>query len=122
MIYAGDKTTLYWVARSGSNDRDRFGCVFGRARHLLTTDGNDHLYLSTNEIVGELRQEFIVSASPVRLDCNILTLDESSFVEPALDGGEPGCKPLRRAVGQKSDYRHRGLLRARDEWPRRRAA
>src|SRR5215470_15766460 len=88
---------------SGGDDRNRCGCVFGRAGYLLAAGGHDHRYLPTNEIVGERRQEFIVSASPARLDCNILTIGEAGFAKPALDAGEPRGKSLGRTVRQKSD-------------------
>src|SRR5262249_48082605 len=55
-------------------------------------------------------------------DRHITALDEARFVQAFAERGHDTCAQLRHTGIDKSDHRHRRLLRARRERPRRRAA
>src|SRR5215831_20815438 len=61
-----------------------------------------------------------MSLRPSVFDCDVLALDVAELRKPATEGDQEG--PIRRYRTEKSDHGHRRLLRARREWPRRRAA
>jgi hypothetical protein len=55
-------------------------------------------------------------------DCDVRALDVASFAYALPKGGLEVRAPFGRAVVQKANHRHGGLLRARRQRPRRRAA
>src|SRR5262249_10887050 len=62
------------------------------------------------------------SLRPAIFDRDVLTLDVTGFVQATAERGRHGSVRLSRLSIQESDHRHRRLLRARAERPRRRAA
>jgi hypothetical protein len=59
--------------------------------------------------------------SPAVFDGEILTFDKSSFFKARPDGSHDGCIGSRRRAAEKSDHRHRRLLRPCRKRPCRRA-
>src|SRR6516165_8568488 len=57
-------------------------------------------------------------AAPAIIDCDVLSLDIAGFAQALVKGGQFARPGIRRAPGEKSDHRHRRLLRARRERPR----
>jgi hypothetical protein len=66
-----------------------------------------------------LRQAIVLSLRPAIFDCNVATLDIAGLSEALLDCCDIRRVRGRRYAGQDSDHRHRRLLRARRERPRR---
>src|SRR5262245_32869556 len=59
--------------------------------------------------------------SPAIFDRHVPALDEAFFASALAEGGRHGGVSARRLAVEKPDHRHRRLLRARRERPRRRA-
>src|SRR5262249_43933857 len=55
---------------------------------------------------------------PAILDGDVFAFDESSVIEALPKGIDSICEAGSRGASEKSDYRHRRLLRARRERPR----
>src|SRR5262245_25140801 len=72
----------------------------------------------SNEISRERRQPIQSSLRPAIFDRDVLTLDVTGFVQATAERAHYGSERLSRLSIQKSDHRHRRLLRARHERPR----
>jgi hypothetical protein len=59
---------------------------------------------------------------PVPFDRHVAALDEASFAQTLVERGQQMRAVIRRSGAEKADYRHRRLLPARRDRPRRRAA
>src|SRR5262249_58245619 len=59
---------------------------------------------------------------PAKCDHNILPLDKSNFAQSLLKGSDYASGLAGRAAANKTDHRHRRLLRVRRQRPRRCAA
>src|SRR6202035_106151 len=76
--------------------------------------------MTANQIGRQFRH-LIVTLPPAELDCNILSLGESSFVQALSE-----CrhllfhKVIERSAAEKSDHRYRRLLRTHHRRPSRR--
>jgi hypothetical protein len=69
-----------------------------------------------------LGQSLIFSLCPAVFDGHILALDVARFVQAFLERGHEMGPFSRGPAVEEADHRHRLLLRAGPEWPRRRAA
>src|SRR6516165_1434403 len=67
------------------------------------------------------RQPVNLIVGPAVFDRDVLALDISGVFKSLAESAQPVRKPIRRLAIEEPDHRHR-LLRARREWPRRRAA
>src|SRR5262249_13821095 len=56
--------------------------------------------------------------APAIIDCDVLSLDIARVAQALVKGGQFARRGIRRAPGEKSDHRHRRLLRIRRERPR----
>src|SRR5262249_50715281 len=54
---------------------------------------------------------------PAELDPDVLAFDVAFFIQTSTIYAQMGCSRSRRLKAEKSDYRHRRLLRARRERP-----
>ena len=81
---------------------------------------NDHGHLPADEIGRQSRQPIWLIVRPAILDGDVLAFDESSVVETLPERIKDVFEPGSRRGPEKSDHRHRRLLRARRERPRRR--
>src|SRR5262249_12406387 len=70
----------------------------------------------------EVGQSLDLVLRPAILDHDILALDVAGFTNPLPEGGQITCTIGKRRTAEESNHRHRWLLRARRERPRRRAA
>src|SRR5262249_36649574 len=89
---------------------------------IFIGSSDDNRYLSSYEISSEQGETVVLSLSVAILDCYVLVFDIARFGQ-----GPEKCREIRRHWSwrsgmKKSDHRHRRLLRARCERPRRRAA
>src|SRR5262249_44945078 len=74
------------------------------------------------EISREPRQPIVLTVSPTIIEADILTLDDTGFVETSTDDCNERRVDIGRTTAEQSDHRLGRLLRARREWPRRRRA
>src|SRR5262245_51994202 len=66
---------------------------------------------------------FELAFGPRTFDCDVLAFDVAGFLQPLPESGHKMCeRRARRDGAEEPDHRHRRLLRARRERPRRRAA
>src|SRR5215468_8768241 len=63
-----------------------------------------------------------MTLGPAIFDRHVPTLDITGLAQALVKCAQPACPQIRRLAADVSDHRHCGLLRARRERPRRRAA
>src|SRR5262249_6145076 len=83
---------------------------------------SDHRHLTTYQIGCEVGQSVGLVLRPAILDRHILALDIAGFTKALAECGQIGCTIDRRRAAKESYHRHRALLCARRERPRRRDA
>ena len=117
---ARDETKPDRVFADGKDDWDRRGCRLGRECGRVSRRG-DHRDLSTNQIACQRRQSIQLSLGPTIFDRDVLPLDVSGLVQASAKRAQTDCILTVRSRAEEPDHRHRRLLRARRERPRRRA-
>ena len=80
---------------------------------------SDHRHLTAYQIGCEVGQSIILILRPAILDRHILALDVARFTKALAECGQIACTIDRRRAAKESYHRHRWLLRARRERPRR---
>src|SRR5262245_17827688 len=83
---------------------------------------SDHRHLPAYQIGCEVGQYVVLVLRPAILDHDILALDVAGFAEALAECRQIACTIDRRRAAEKSDHRHRWLLRVRRQRPRRRTA
>src|SRR5262249_28314019 len=76
--------------------------------------------LTADQVGRQLRHPFILPLRPAVFDRDVLTFHETGFVETFAERGHIEHPGVDRTSPEKSDHRHRGLLRAGRERPCRR--
>src|SRR5262249_36143171 len=79
-------------------------------------------HLAAHQFGGERRQPIELSLGPAVFDRQILALDITGLLQALAKAPQAPRRPVRRLGIEMADHRHRRLLRARRERPRRRAA
>src|SRR5262245_28227778 len=79
---------------------------------------SDHGHLTAYQIACEVGLSVGLVLRPAILDHDILALDVAGFAEALAEWRQIACTIARRRAAEKSDHRHRRLLRARCEWRR----
>src|SRR5262249_37096155 len=102
-------TKHYWDRRGRSFRSERCGSA-GR--------GDDNAHATTDQIVGQFRQSMILTFRPTVLHRHILALDKTGFTEAPPKRGQPVGLFASERDAEKSDHRHRRLLRACRQRPR----
>src|SRR5262245_13010608 len=117
-----DETYSCWVFGDAEDDRDRRGSSFGRKRSRGVAGRGDNVHAASDEVRHQRRQATVLSFKPMVLDRYVLTLDIAGVTE----AGAERRRVSRHATGRTGVYdpddRHRRLLRARRDRPRRRRA
>src|SRR5262249_12543022 len=113
---AANKAKLNRVLTDGEDDRNYRCCSFGRQRGH-PTGRSDHGDLSANQIGHQRWQTIVLGLQLVVLHRPILAFYVAGFVEAFTKRGYIARVCLGRSVSDKSDHRHRRLLRARRKWP-----
>jgi len=116
----GDQARSDRIETSREDDRDRRTCGLD-SRHRNAV-GNDNGRLSAHEFCCHLKNPVIPIIGPAILDGDVLALDESGLVQTMSERTDKGLGAGRRRGAEETDHRHRGLLRAHSERPRRRGA
>ena len=119
---AGDKTEPDRVFAGDEDDGDRRGCRLGRQRDGSTADRGDHGDLPANQIGRQRRQPIDLILGPAVFDRHVLALDKARFLQALAKSAQTVRERVRRCGVEEPDHRHRRLLRARRERPRRRRA
>ena len=84
----------------------------------ISTRRGDHVDLTANQISRQPRQTVGLTVRPARFDGDVLPLDVARFVQAFSECIRIGRESYRRLPAEKSDHRHRRLLRTRCERPR----
>src|SRR5215468_4272366 len=82
----------------------------------------NHGNLTPNQFTSECRQLIKLVLGPAVFDCDVLALDQAAVLEALTKCAEQMRVGGGRCAVEEADDRHRRLLRARRERPRRRAA
>src|SRR5262249_2932236 len=83
---------------------------------------SDHRHLTAYQIGCEVGQSVDLVLRPAVLDRHILALDVAGFTKALAECGQIACTIDRRRAAEEPNHRHRRLLRACRERPRRRCA
>src|SRR6202011_776499 len=116
---AGDKAQPDRGVGDDEDDGDRPGCGLGR-EHRGIPGPPKHPNFSTPQLGGQLRQPIRLIVGPAVFDGDVLTLDEARFLQSLAECTH--AISTERCRVEEPDHRHRRLLRARTERPRRGAA
>ena len=119
-VEAGDEAVPDRVAPGREDDRHRRGCGLGRERRNGVPD--DHGHRPANQIGHQSRQPIKLIFRRAIFDRDVLALDEACFLQALAERGHEVRRVGERRAAEKSDHRHRRLLRARRERPRGRRA
>ena len=95
---------------------------FAHAERRADAAGNDDGCATLNEIGREHRQPIEMTLRPAIFDDEVPTVDEADLGKALAERDEKIAISADRAAVEKSDHRHRRLLRARRERPRSRRA
>src|SRR5262245_35479931 len=109
------------VSTEAKCDRDRRGRSFGRERRRIASR-SDNRYATAGEVGHERRQAIVSAAEPMVFNDHVLAIDVADFAKAFRERSRMASGAIKRSTTDKADYRHRPLLRARREWPRRRTA
>src|SRR5262245_41769027 len=120
-VEACDQTSSDGIGSYDEYDRRRRGCGFGCVRRP-TARPNDRGHLPADEIGRQSRYPIWLIVRPAILDSDVLVLNESGVVETLPERIKNVFEPRSRRRPEKSDHRHRRLLRAGRKRPRRRRA
>src|SRR5262249_8675398 len=107
------------ISAYSKGNRDGRGRSFGRKRRRIAGRSYNG-YATADEVGHERRQTMVFAAEPVVLDRHVLRLDVASFAEACTERACMARRAIERPTADKAYHRHRRLLRARREWPRRR--
>src|SRR5262249_3728023 len=121
-IEACHQAELDRVITHTEHDRDRRGRSLSRECSGGRAGRGDHAYSTANEIGRQLWQAIISAFRPAIVDRHVLALDVTGVSEALPERGHE-LGPFSSEGGiDEADHRHRRLLRARRQRPRRRAA
>ena len=112
---------LHRIITDDEHERHRRAGNPHRRQHRRRV-ADDHGRLPAHQIGGEARQPIRLIVSPALLDDDIASFDEPFLAQPFAEFRHEVRKRRGDRVAKKPDHRHRRLLRARRERPRRRRA
>ena len=119
-VEAGDKFHLDRIDACQKDDRNRSGRrLCGQRRRSIR---DDHGHLSANQIGRQHRESVVPILRETVFNNDVLALDIARFFQALAKRRQDICILAGPPAVEKSDHRQRRLLRARRDWPRRRAA
>src|SRR5262245_54275880 len=119
---ARDQTKRDGVSADAEDNRDCCGRHFGRLSSSGRAGRSDNGDATADEVSHERRQSIDLIFAPAVYDRDVLALDIAAILEATVKSAKTVRVRVRRLAVEKPDHRHRRLLRARRERPRRRAA
>src|SRR5215203_3150388 len=117
-VKAGDEPKCNRISASEDDDRDCRGGPLCRQRRGRRAWRRNYTHPAANQISGQNRQALVLSLGPPVFDRDVLALDKSGLVQTLTKNAEKACEQGRRFAAEKSNHRHRWLLRARSKGPR----
>ena len=113
----GDQTRAHRVLAGNKYKRGTCACISGSFDRRLVTDNNRD---TSPQKIGRKRRQLVeMIVRPALLDHNVSTLGEPFFAQSFAEGRNEIGKWLGWCAAKKADHRHRSLLRARYDRPRR---
>src|SRR5215472_13511198 len=119
-MQAGDDAAPDRVGSPHEHDRNRRGRRLGRQGRWVATYCNNDGHALAHKIGGEPRQSIVLPLCPAIVDGDVLTLDNTYFIETLADDRHERCVDSERTAAEQPNHRKRTLLRTRRERPRRR--
>src|SRR5262245_33845348 len=114
----GDETKCHRVLSESKDNRYCGGCRLGGERPGLGEDGH-HAGATTDQIGCQFRKTIVLAFRPAIFDDDAATLDITGLSQGLAKGGKAAAhRNVGRRGAEKSDRRHRRLLRARRKRPR----
>src|SRR5262245_7637547 len=115
-------TAIRLAAGTSSRNSSSRGCRLGREHGRDPAGRGDHGDSPAHQFCRQRRQSIQLTLRPAVLHRHVVALDITGVLE-ALAKCVPSEEKVIRCRAEKTDHRHRRLLRARREWPHcRRAA
>src|SRR5262249_52217617 len=118
----GNETEFNRVFADAENDWNRRSSDLGGKRGRVAGGCGNHGNAAANEVSHERRQTIIFALQPVVFEPRVLAFDGAGLVEAFVERSDIARGNIATTAADKSDNRHRCLLRARRERPRCRAA
>jgi hypothetical protein len=118
---AGNKTKPDRIIGDDENNRDRRGRILGRERGG-TGRCDDHSDPSADQVGRQRRQSIELILGPAVFDRDVLAFDIARFLEALAKPPHEVRGSISRSGIEITDHRHRRLLRARRERPRKHRA
>src|SRR5262249_20856326 len=110
------------IAPVREHDWNGCSCRLRRQRRGRATNRGDHGHLPLHQIGRQSRQSIIATFRPTVIDRDVLAFEIAGISQTLPEPGHKVCRGAGRPSAEEPDHRHRGLLRARRERPRGRAA
>jgi len=117
----GDEAVFDRVA-ADEDDRDRRCRTFRRQRRRGAARRYDHVDLAADEIGCQFGQPIVTALRPAVFDRQILSLNIAGLGKALVKRGDDGRRLAGQSAAEKTDHRHRPLLRAEGAGYRHRAA
>src|SRR5262249_19761547 len=121
-VQACNEAKSDWVRSHYKHDRNCSGRRLCHGRRNTAAAREYHVHLTLHQIGSEKWQKVELSARPAVFDRDIPALHIAAFAETFMECAHKMGKRVGRLAADKADHRHRRLLRARHQWPCRRAA
>ena len=99
------------VAAVGKHHRDGGARRLGGERGLHAAGSDENRHVAADQLRDQSRQTIISALAEAVLDDDVATLDETGLSQPPAEAFQ--CRIVCRRSAEKSDQRHRRLLRAR---------
>src|SRR5205814_6662771 len=80
----------------------------------------NHAHPAANQVSREARKSIVLTLRPAVFDHDVLTFEMTGCTKASAECLNKRCEWSGRCAVEKTDHRHRRLLRARRERPRRR--
>src|SRR5262249_44133260 len=106
---------LHWIEAGDEDDGNcRRRCPCGQRRGAIR---RDHVDLTADQVGCQRRQTIVLTLRPAILDCDVLSFKVAGAFQALAECARSDCISIGGCAVEKSDHRHRPLLRARRERP-----
>ena len=105
---------------SREHDRNRGGRRLGGQNRIAASGRGDHGHLAADQIGRKRRQSIVLVFRKPVFDRHVAAFDIAGFTQATAERIREVGPVISPQAGQEADHRHRRLLRARRERPRRR--
>src|SRR5262245_10211389 len=113
----GNETELNRVFADAENDWNRRSSDLGGKRRRVAAGCGNHGNAAANEVSHERRQTIIFALQPVVFEPRVLAFDGAGLVEAFVERSDIARGDIATTAADKSDNRHRLLLRTCRERP-----